>query len=314
MVVLVGCAGQRVREFNPDVVSQNPEVSAEILKQFEVSELKPPTPPTGPEVANRALVKSPPKPKKVKKFKYPDRRPKTPDVVRVGESLSYDVSFLGLVAGSFVMTIKPPKEVNGRQVFHMEGRAKSSSLFSRFYELDDVFESFVDQEGYFSHRFQTQMDETKQYRKSLEFHDSIKKTTTYSNMRRSQEFGNEDRHDTVAIAPFPQDILSMLLWVRAQPALVEGKHFRFPYISEARNMEMDMEVLRREEIWTPLGSDTKCVVIKPVIWHEGNPKPGEIQLWFTDDDRRFLVRVEASVKIGTVKAIATEIVPGPTSG
>lgn len=252
--------------------------------------------------------------KKAKKFRYPDRRPRAPEVVRVGESISYDVSFLGLVAGTFVLGVKPDKEVNGRKVYHLEGKAKTSSLFSRFYELDDTFESFVDQEGFFSHRFQLQMDETKQYRKAFEFHDSVKKTTTYSNMRRSQDMGNEDRHDTVPMAPFPQDILSMLLWVRAQPELKEGTHFRFPYVNEARNMEMDMEVIRREEIWTPLGSSTRCVVLKPVIWHEGNPKPGEILFWFTDDDRRFLVRVEASVRIGTIKAIATEIVPGPGSG
>lgn len=301
--LLGGCAGQSIRESDPSVVSEGPKsLSADLLKRFEVEEIEVARPEGAPQ------KKPKPKAKKKSSLKYPVRNPNG-DLVWVGEKASFDISFIGMVAGVFTLEVLPPKLIGGRRVLQIQATARSSKLFSMFYELNDVFDSFMDLEGFYSHRFQTLMDETKQYRKSLELNDSEKGTHTFWNLRKSKDFGNEEKNETIPMKPFSQDLFSNLYYIRTLEPLTDGAKFRYPYVSEGKNMEMEMIVLRREEIGTPLGR-RQTVVLKPVLWHEGNSKPGEFAIWVLDDPRRMIVRMEAKVKIGTIVASATEMSVG----
>jgi hypothetical protein len=63
---------------------------------------------------------------------------------------------------------------------------------------------------------------------------------------------------------------------------------------------MTAEVIRREKIYTDVGAlDT--FVVKPSFDVEGKFKPtGENFLWLTADERKFIVRMESKIKIGTI--------------
>ena len=68
-------------------------------------------------------------------------------------------------------------------------------------------------------------------------------------------------------------------------------------------------VLRRETITTDIG-ELKTVVVKPEVQIDGIFKPmGEVLFWLTDDDRKFVVRIESKIKIGTIVGSLKEIVP-----
>ena len=72
-------------------------------------------------------------------------------------------------------------------------------------------------------------------------------------------------------------------------------------------MILNAEVIRREKISTPAG-DFNTVVIKPTISLDGKFSPvGDIFVWLTDDDRKFLVRIESKLKIGKVVGVAKAI-------
>ena len=69
-------------------------------------------------------------------------------------------------------------------------------------------------------------------------------------------------------------------------------------------------MLRRELADTPLGR-VQTVVLKPVTKYQGVLKSqGDSFLWLTDDDRRYPVRLEAKVKVGTVVAELKKVEPG----
>ena len=63
---------------------------------------------------------------------------------------------------------------------------------------------------------------------------------------------------------------------------------------------MTAQVLRRETIYTDAGK-FKTFVVKPQFDIDGKFKPtGENYLWLTADERKFIVRLESKIKIGSI--------------
>ena len=63
---------------------------------------------------------------------------------------------------------------------------------------------------------------------------------------------------------------------------------------------MTAKVLRKETIYTKAGR-FKTFVVKPSVDVDGKFKPtGENFLWLTADDRKFIVKLESKIKIGSI--------------
>jgi hypothetical protein len=234
----------------------------------------------------------------VPSFAWPHRRPAR-EYFWVGEKLTYDITYFGMVAGDFTTEVLPLKVINNRKVYHARGTAKSSSVFSLFYKLNDSLETFFDYEGLFSHRFHILLDESKQSRDSLELYDSEKAQTYYWNRWNHKTRGYTETKDFFPIRPFPQDSFSALFYLRTLP-LKTGEVYTFPVVSEGKTWDAVVTVVGRGEMDTPVGR-LKVIKLKPETKYQGIlQKRGDSYLWLSDDDRRFLVRLEAKVKIGTV--------------
>lgn len=241
-------------------------------------------------------------------FVFPSRRPPR-DPIWVGEQQVFDITYLGMSAGELTLTSLPRKEIAGRKVYHLKGTALSSKVFSLFYRLNDTVESYWDYEGLFSHRFHVLIDESKQSRDGLELNDSEKGQTFYWNRWNHKERGYSETKEFGPIPSFPQDSLSALYYLRMLP-LPEGSVVTFPVASEGKYWEGVVTVLRREVIDSPMGP-VKTVVVKPETRFQGVlQKKGDSYIWLTDDDRRYIVRLEAKVRIGTVNVKLKKVEPG----
>ena len=65
----------------------------------------------------------------------------------------------------------------------------------------------------------------------------------------------------------------------------------------------EVQVLRREELSTPLGR-FRTIVIRPVLKTPGIfNRSGDLFIWLTDDDRRIPVQMKSKVRLGSVTAI-----------
>jgi hypothetical protein len=247
-----------------------------------------------------------------KPFEYPNRRPEK-EPIWIGEKGTYDITYFGVSAGEFTLEALPFKSVEDRKVYNVRGIAKSSPVFSLFYRLEDMVETFIDYDGFFSHRFHILLDETKQRRDSVELYDSVKKQTFFWNRWNHLNGKNWDYSETKTFAPiqsFSQDSLSALYYVRTLP-LPDGAVITFPVASEGDSWEAVVTVVRREYMETPLGR-VRCVVVKPEMKYKGILKKsgGDSFIWYTDDDRRVVVRLEAKVKVGTIVATLKKWDPG----
>jgi hypothetical protein len=238
----------------------------------------------------------------------PNRRTER-DPIWTGEKHTFTITYFGTPAGTLDVEVMPFKVMNERKVYHIRANARSSKLFSLFYRIDDTIESFVDYEGFFSHRFHLILDESKQTRDSLELHDSEKGRTFYWNRWNHATRGVSETKEFFPMTPYSQDSVSALFYLRKVP-LPDGAVIRFPVISEGKTWEAEVTVMRREPCDTPMGR-RQCVVVKPETKFQGVlQKKGDSFLWMTDDDRRFVVRLEAKVRVGTVVAFLKEVVPG----
>jgi len=98
--------------------------------------------------------------------------------------------------------------------------------------------------------------------------------------------------------------------------LHEGSVISFPVISEGKNWDAVVTVIGRETIDSPMGR-VRAVKLKLETKYQGILKKqgsGDNHIWLTDDDRRFMVRLEAKVKIGTIVGRLKRMEPGvPTA-
>jgi hypothetical protein len=233
-------------------------------------------------------------------FVYPVRRPEKNPFLP-GERLVFSINYFGMSAGDFTLEVLPYKVLSNRKVFHIRGTAISSAVFSIFYRLHDVIESYMDYDGEFSHRFHLKLDESKQTRDALELNDSEKSQTYYWNRWNHHKNGYKESKEFAPITPFSQDSLSSLYYIRTVPLKV-GDVVTFPVVSEGKNWESVCTVLRKEEMSTPIGK-IPAIVIRPEMKFQGVlKKSGDSSLWLSDDERRIPLRLEAKVKIGTVVA------------
>lgn len=318
LLLLSGCAGGTLNK-----IEGGHELPKELKERFEVREV-PPEAVEQPKLAQaeasgekKGRKKTKAKSAKASKtaavgFAYPNRRPSR-EPIWIGEKQVYNMTYLGMSAGDVTLEVLPHKMVGSRKVYHARATAVSSSIFSLFYRLNDVIETFLDYQGIFSHRFHILLDETKQIRDSLELFDSEKGETFYWNKWNRKEKGYVETKETFPISPFSQDSFSALYYLRTQD-LPDGAVIKFPVVSEGKSWEAEVTVVRREMMSTPMGK-IQTVVLKPETKYQGIlQKRGDSFLWLTDDDRKFLVRLEAKVKIGTVVASLKQVEPGTAPG
>jgi hypothetical protein len=285
-----------------------PQEKGKDIQKFEVREQELPKEVlvSGPMVVSKA--KPAKRAKATKGFAHPNRRPVV-DPIWIGERSVYDIGYLGMNAGQFSIKLLPFKYVNGRKVYHAFGEAKSSKIFSLFYSLHDTIETFIDYESISPHRFHIVLDESKQKRNSLELYDAEKGETFYWNRLNHYKRGYVEIKDFFPMQPLSQDSLSALFYLRTVD-LSDGAVVRFPVISEGKNWEAEVTVVRRELLDTPMGK-TRTVVLKLETKYQGVlKKQGDSFIWLTDDDRRILARIEAKVRIGTIVAGLRSFEPG----
>ncbi len=236
------------------------------------------------------------------------RRPEK-DPYRAGEKVTMEVSYFAAVAGDMTLETRNFVTVNGRKSYNFAGTARSTSIFAMFYAVEDWFETYVDFETLVPYSYSLHVKETKQLRETRTLYDFPAAKARYWDKKINEEKKLEEERYEWGIPAYAQNVFSAVYYLRAF-TLTPGKKIQFRISHEKENLVMTSEALRRERISTPAGTfDT--VVLKPSIALDGIFKPvGDIFVWMTDDDRKFIVRLESKIKIGKIVAVAKKIERG----
>lgn len=239
---------------------------------------------------------------------FDGRRPKI-DPYRVNEKVTLDVSYFGVSAGTMTLEVRPFAIVNGRKSYHIAGTAHSTSVFAMFYAVDDWFESFVDYETLVPSSYALHVKESKQLRETRCLFDWDRMLAIFWDKKINAEQKVEEKKFEWSMVPYAQNIFTAFSYLRNFQLKV-GKKIVYRVSHEKENFDITGEVIRKEKISTPIG-ELDTVVVKPHIHLNGVFRPvGDVFIWLTDDDRKFVVRIESKIKIGTIVASLKAIEPG----
>jgi hypothetical protein len=258
----------------------------------------------GKKSVSKAEKKAEPK----KKESWPNRWSMTP-FLHPGERYRFDITYFGATAGELVLEILTPKVVADRSVYHIRGTARTTSVFSLFYRMNDVAESFMDSEGLFSHKFTLKLDESLQQRDLLELYDQRKHTVHYWSKLDHKKKGKKLDQFEIKTGPFAQDGLSAFMYLRTLPLKI-GDVYEFPVVNNGKLRTVRVAVVRKENLKTKIG-EIPAIVVKPDVVLDGVLKSyGDSFVWLSDDPRRILLKIDAKIKVGSVIAYLREYSSG----
>jgi hypothetical protein len=211
---------------------------------------------------------------------------------KVGEHLTFDISFEGIKVGSAETKIKRQIQIDAISTFHIVGKGKTASFFDLFFKVRDVYETYFDTSKVRPVKFIRDIQE-----------GGYKKKQLYTFKHSDSLVFLEDT--SYVISPTTQDMLSALFFARTfyKNSLMQDKSFFVPIFMDEENYCLEILYLYNEKVQTNFGK-VNCMVFKPKMQEGRVFQDGEqMKIWISDDKNRLLVKVETQIWAGTIKAL-----------
>ncbi|MFZ3231364.1 MAG: DUF3108 domain-containing protein [Pseudobdellovibrio sp.] len=241
-------------------------------------------------------------------FEAGSRRPMV-DPFRAGEIVTHSVSYFSAQAGIMTFTVKPFVEVNNRKSYNFLIDLKSSGIFSNFYSVDDQVETYLDFEDLVPHVFQMHLKESAQLKEAQSYFDQKNLKATYWEHKYTEKKGNEEKKLEWDILAYSQNAFSGIFYMRIFKWEI-GKEYSFRVSDNEKNIIFKGTALKKEKLSTDAGEFDAIKIKAQVVSRGLLEQVGDIYIWVSDDDRKYILRVEAKIKIGTVVSEVISIKPG----
>lgn len=236
------------------------------------------------------------------------RRPNI-DPFKVGEKVIHEVSYFSAKAGTLTMQVKPFAQVNNRKSYNFVINLQSSRVFSNFYSVEDTVNTFLDYETLMPHVLKINIKETGKLAQSQSYFNNETLVANFWEKKYTEKSGEEERKFSWDILPYSQNAFSGLYYMRVFN-WKEGKVVSFRVAEDKKNIVFTGTAVGKEKLSTEAG-DFNAIKIKASIVTRGAlSQTGDIFLWVSDDEHKYILRIEAKIKIGTLVSEVIEIDPG----
>ncbi|GAB4013650.1 MAG: hypothetical protein Fur0010_10680 [Bdellovibrio sp.] len=228
--------------------------------------------------------------------------------VFVGEKFVFEVSYVGVKAGTVTIQTQPPVLINDKKHYHFMAEMISADYYSYIYALKDRIESFVEEEKFLPVKYFLIQRESGQNVDDLQIFDHEKNMTTHWYKREKKNKDKKEKKEAV-IPKYFQDSFSALYFIRGFP-LKKGDIYQFPIVTRAKIWLLKVRVMGEEEIEV-MDKKIKAIKLEAETQFPGVlKKSGDINFWYSADSARKLLMFKAKVKIGTVEGNLIEYVEG----
>jgi KDO2-lipid IV(A) lauroyltransferase len=243
------------------------------------------TPPESPAAANTKLVLDP-----VSSERIP---------FDIGERVQMQLSWIGLSAGTATMEVRKGPEMYGRPTFEFWGSVVSSKLVDAIYHVENTVETFVDARGLIPYKFVLHMFETAQKKETRVMFDHPNKRTQYWSQRISKKWGDETVSRIDELVPAAKDMWSGLYYARTLNYTLNEKQ-TFTIYENGKNWQVELLPVANELLNTKVGA-FQCWKILVIVKLNNVLRPtGDIFMWLSDDSKRYIVKFDAKIKIGSL--------------
>ncbi|MEY3398149.1 MAG: hypothetical protein RL220_743 [Bacteroidota bacterium] len=234
------------------------------------------------------------KPPRVKLENLPDMGLRTVKhhAFAAGERVKYRMHYGFVNAGEAVLTVKDsPYKFGNREAYHVVGEGYSLGSFDWFFRVRDRYETYIDKEGLFPHRFIRNCDEGGY---------KIFQDYTFFPNKRAMKNHKEEAYMT---PDFVQDMLSAYYYARTfdySNAYV-GQVFTVMTIVDDEIYPLKMKYMGKETVTVDAGTFS-CLRFAPVV-QKGRvfKKEEDLSVWITDDGNHLPVLAKAKILVGSVK-------------
>lgn len=187
---------------------------------------------------------------------------------------------------------------NNKDVYHVEGRGRSTGLLHLFFKVDDNYQTFIDKEDGKPYKFIRKIDEGG-HTKDLEIYfDHDQNKALVHDIKH-----NEDR--TYSIQENVHDMLSAFYYIRNHinsDQLRPGDQTHLNMFLDNENMNFKLEFLGREVVRTKFGK-VATLKFRPYVQAGRVFKEKEsLTIWVSDDANKIPVKIEADLAVGSLDA------------
>jgi uncharacterized protein DUF3108 len=224
------------------------------------------------------------------------------DAVKTGERLTYDISWLNILAGTAVMEVQSDGAAGENTRAKLVTTAQSRPAISKFFPVDNRVESQFD--------LRTQLPQHMVFRRR-EGKNKEDIEYTFHHAEGTVTAVRQGMTETVSIPAGTQDLISCLYYVRNQLPMTPGASLTFNVYHDKKNRPVEVKVENIETLEGIWGRVETAQVLVIMPFRGLFINKGNIRVWFTTDERRIPVRMKAKVIIG---AIVADLVDGfPTA-
>jgi hypothetical protein len=121
-------------------------------------------------------------------------------------------------------------------------------------------------------------------------------------------FTDKVKERKVELCKGTQDTLSCLYFFRANNNSESGGPAYIKVNSEGKNYDLEVKVLRREELSIRDLGTFEATVIEPIAKYQGDPvKKGEMVVWFSNDEKRLPLLMKTRIPLGSLDASLVKV-------
>ena len=219
---------------------------------------------------------------------------------KIGERLTYEVSWLNLTAVIAVMEVASTGGTRGDTVARLVGTAQSTPIITKFFPVDSRVESELDLDTLVPEHMTFRRREGKK-KEDIEYVFHQKEGTVTA-----------VRGGTTESLPIPagtQDILSCLYYTRTVLAPTPGASLKMNVYHDKKNRPVEVRVEGIETIEGAWGKAETVRVLVIMPFHGLFMNKGDIRVWVTNDESKTPLRMKAKVVLGSIVADLVDGLP-----
>lgn len=210
---------------------------------------------------------------------------------QAGEELSYRLRYGFISAATGTLKVEDSKiRFSSPHSFHLSARGRTSSAFSVFFTVDNIYNSYIDSRTFLPHYYTERIREGSYRREDIVRFNH--RTKTVRGEKGTFQSPSEQTFDLLSAYYFARNL--DLSGVR------EGQSFSLTYFLNDEIATLGIKYVGVETIQTSLGK-LECLKFSPEI------KPGRIfrkdsalYLWVTNDGNRIPVKAQVEILVGSV--------------
>lgn len=228
---------------------------------------------------------------------------------KVGEELKIVVSYNWFFVWTDVVDVnlKVSREVkNGKDAIRISGFGKSRPFYDWFYQVRDIYETWLDPNSLRPIFFNRDIDEDGYILKNFYTYD-WDKGKIYS---RVQKKSNPPRIDTIAISSCANDVISLIYNLRNLDFsnISPGQNIPIQIVFDSKAHSVNVKFEKRETIKVKGAGEFKCLKLTAkMVKSRAFTGKESMYIWLTDDSNRLPIYMESPIKVGTIKARITEM-------